>query len=83
MTALKSLVIRRSGWDERPENPLEGNVVFRGVSTETKIILNESLSRRIVEICADELKKAAHSISQEMMAEIITDVPSKKIAEES
>ena len=71
MSKLTKLEIRREGWGDDIRRPLIGNVTFKGVKTETTIVLNEELSRKIVEICADELKSAAHAISQEMMANIV------------
>ena len=54
---------------------LKGSVTFKGSSNTLEIELTEELSKRIIEICAEEIVKATKAAAEIMTADIINSVP--------
>ena len=70
---LKELHIRRANWDRTGH--LEAVVEFISGNGEIKLNLDEAMSKRILELCADEIVKASKVVADHMTAEVITALP--------
>lgn len=70
MTILKQLLIQRADWGA-DRGKLSGKIEFANEFGETRLNLNEELSQRIVDLCADELVKSARVIADNMSREVL------------
>ena len=70
-----NITIRRSKWytGRADENdPFEATIEVKGDSTKVELKLNPEMSRRIVEIIADEVAAAGRATAEAMIAEVIS-----------
>lgn len=68
---LKNLVIRRKEMWEDKNQPLTGTILFEGKDgSEIKINVSESLSVRIVELCAAGVVEAAEEVSTLLIEDV-------------
>jgi hypothetical protein len=65
---LQKIYIRRP-WND--EKRLEGSVEFAGKSGEISLHLTDELSRRVLEVVADELVASSRQVAQDLTREII------------
>jgi hypothetical protein len=57
----------------------EGEITFSGVRGDVKIRTGDEMSRRILEVCADELVAASQQVARELTANIIEQVAQSAI----
>lgn len=66
---LKELRIRRLSSYQDETEPLEAAVKFDGQYGSTELRLNERLSQKILELCADEIAASAAEIADNLKAD--------------
>jgi len=71
---LDKIYITRSDYGQN-KGRLSGRIGFKGACGNIELTLNESLSQKIVAICADEMVAASKDIAANMTAEIINAAP--------
>ena len=68
---LENLQISRcASYTDRP-NDYEGSIKFKGVYGEVKINLDNQLSRRVLEICAEAMTQATRILATHLTAETL------------
>jgi hypothetical protein len=78
---VKSISIRRAGdyssyGKVDPSKPLMATVEVEGAYGKVELSLDANMSRRIVEIIADEIAAAGRATAEAMVASVITLAPS-------
>jgi len=68
---LKELRIRRAESYMDENEALQGSIKFKGQYGSTEITLNERLSQRIVDLCAEELAESARELADNMRADAL------------